>query len=487
MTTSDKNNENSFRNILKGTSIFGGVQIFNILISAVRLKFVAMILGPVGMGIAGLFNNASLTIQQFASLGLNLSIVKEIGHSKNDEKRLSKVLGAIKPLILISGLIGALICLLMPKTLSSFTFGDDKYTGGFILLSAAVFFSIVGTALMSVLQGLHAIKPLSRATIIGSFVGLTIGVPLYWLYGTEGIVPALIIIAVSTCVWYFISLRKVLNLPKSPWNKELHLPIVKSLIFMGLVLMSNDIFRNLANYIVNIFIRRQGSMEEVGFYQSCTTMTMQYSAIVFSAMAMDYLPRLATASHDNFKMCEVVNRQIEIVGLVIAPVASSVIFLAPWVIEIFQTEKFLSAVTLLRLMAMGIVVRALMYPLGYIVFTKDNKRLFFWMESVGANILTLCLACGGYKLMGLNGLGIAAIIDCSICLCVYILVNHKLYRYSISSSAGKIMSLVLLACLAMTAITFTLHGLTMIISATALLLTTSWFSVTSLLKRVQNS
>lgn len=487
MTTSDKNNENSFRNILKGTSIFGGVQIFNILISAVRLKFVAMILGPVGMGIAGLFNNASLTIQQFASLGLNLSIVKEIGHSKNDEKRLSKVLGAIKPLILISGLIGALICLLMPKTLSSFTFGDDKYTGGFILLSAAVFFSIVGTALMSVLQGLHAIKPLSRATIIGSFVGLTIGVPLYWLYGTEGIVPALIIIAVSTCVWYFISLRKVLNVPKSPWNKELHLPIVKSLIFMGLVLMSNDIFRNLANYIVNIFIRRQGSMEEVGFYQSCTTMTMQYSAIVFSAMAMDYLPRLATASHDNFKMCEVVNRQIEIVGLVIAPVASSVIFLAPWVIEIFQTEKFLSAVTLLRLMAMGIVVRALMYPLGYVVFTKDNKRLFFWMESVGANILTLCLACGGYKLMGLNGLGIAAIIDCSICLCVYILVNHKLYRYSISSSAGKIMSLVLLACLTMTAITFTLHGLTMIISATALLLTTSWFSVTSLLKRVQNS
>ena len=76
MNEKERKEENSFRNILKGTSIFGGVQVFNILISAVRIKFVAVILGPSGMGIAGLFNTASLTIQQFASLGLNLSIVK---------------------------------------------------------------------------------------------------------------------------------------------------------------------------------------------------------------------------------------------------------------------------------------------------------------------------------------------------------------------------------------------------------------------------
>lgn len=461
--------ENSFRNILKGTSIFGGVQVFNILISAVRLKFVAMILGPAGMGIAGLFNSASLTIQQFASLGLNLSVVKEIGHSKDNEDHLKDVLAAIKPLILMSAALGAFICLLFPGMLSSITFGDSNKTGGFLLLSAAVFFSIAGGAMMSVLQGLHAIKPLSKASIIGSTVGLTIGVPLYWFFNTDGIVPAMIVLALSTCIWYLISLRKVLKTKSASWQTEVHLPILKQVLFMGLILMSNDLFRNLVNFIINIFVRSHGGETEVGFFQSCNTMTSQYSAIVFTAMAMDYLPRLASAAGNDSKMCEVVNRQMETVGLLIAPVACAVIFFAPFVIEILQTEKFLVAVPLLRLLAMAVVVRALMYPLGYIVFAKDNKQLFFWMESIGANALTLTLTCVGYALLGLEGLGYAAIADCFICLCVYILVNRRLYGYRLSKDAAKITLAALFSAIIMTIVCFEMKGAAMIITASVLL------------------
>ncbi|HBC22142.1 MAG TPA: O-antigen translocase, partial [Porphyromonadaceae bacterium] len=47
--------ENTYKSILKGNSIFGGMQMFQILISLVRGKFVAMFLGPAGMGMASLF------------------------------------------------------------------------------------------------------------------------------------------------------------------------------------------------------------------------------------------------------------------------------------------------------------------------------------------------------------------------------------------------------------------------------------------------
>ena len=484
MTEAEKKEENSFRNILKGTSIFGGVQVFNILISAIRLKFVAVILGPAGMGVAGLYNTASLTIQQFASLGLNLSVVKEIGQSKEDDRRLSDVLSAIRPLIIISAMLGALICLLFPRLLSSITFGDYTHTPGFLLLAAAVFFSIAGGSLMSVLQGLHAIKPLSKATLIGSIVGLIVGVPLYWLFGTDGIVPAMVVLALSTCTWYFISLRKTLHVSASRWNPELHLPMLKKILTMGLVLMSNDIMRNLVNFLINIYVRSHGGMEEVGFFQSCNTMTSQYSAVVFTAMAMDYLPRLSAISGDNKRMCEVVNRQMEVVGLLIGPIACAVIFLAPWVIQILQSSKFLMAVPLLRLLALAVVVRALMYPLGYIVFAKDNRKLFFWMESIGANLLTLCLTCGGYTLFGLNGLGYAAITDCSICLCVYIIVNRKLYSFRMPVTSFKIMTFSILSSIAMTATCFVMQGTSMIITASLLLITVTIVSYRLLLKRL---
>lgn len=485
MNETEKKEENSFRNILKGTSIFGSVQVFNILISAIRLKFVAVFLGPSGMGVAGLFNTASLTIQQFASLGLNLAVVKEIGQSKGNESRLADVLAAIRPLILSSALLGAILCILFPGLLSQLTFGNPDYTKGFLLLSAAVFFSIAGSAIMSVLQGLHAIKSLSKASLIGSIVGLVVGVPLYWLLGTRGIVPAMIVLALSTFTWYYHSLRKALSVTATPWNREIHLPLLKKVLALGIILMSNDLFRNLVNYLINIYIRKHGGMDDVGFFQSCNTMTAQYSAIVFTAMAMDYLPRLSAVSNDNKKMCEVVNRQIEVIGLLIAPIACAVILFAPLVIQILQTDKFLSATPLLRLLALSVVVRALMYPLGYIVFAKDNRRLFFWMESVGANLLTLALSCGGFFLFGLNGIGFAAIADCMICLSIYLIVNRNLYKYRLSKKALAITLLSLASGLAMTAICFSLKGIPMLVTGSIFIVLLCIVSSKMLLNRIK--
>lgn len=51
---------------------------FQILLALIRGKFVAILLGPAGMGVAALYTTAANTLQQFASLGLNLAIVKEV-------------------------------------------------------------------------------------------------------------------------------------------------------------------------------------------------------------------------------------------------------------------------------------------------------------------------------------------------------------------------------------------------------------------------
>ncbi len=468
----EEKGENSFRSILKSSSVFGGIQVFNILVSAVRLKFVALILGPAGIGVAGLYNSLSLTLQQFASLGVNLAVVKETAASRGNTDSLRHILTAVRTLVMFLALAGALACLIFPGFLSQLTFGNDRYTGGLRLLSASVFFAVAGGATMSVLQGMHEVKRLSKASVIGSLVGLLVGVPMYWIWGTDGIVPAMVALSFATFAWYWWSLRQALDCSPAKWSSEVHIPILRRIVMMGLILMSNDLFRNLVNYIVNIYVRTRGGEVEVGLFSSCNTMTSQYSAIVFTAMAMDYLPRLSAVAGDNRRMCEVVNRQMEVVGLLICPVVCAVIFLAPWVIRLLQTSEFLAATPLLRLLALAVTVRALMYPLGYIVFAKDNRRLFFWMESVGANILTLTLTCAGYRFLGLDGLGIAAIADCIICMAVYILVNRHLYGYRMSARASLTSTASVAATIAMTAICFLSDGSTMIIMASSLLTAT---------------
>ena len=44
----------SYRNIFKATSLFGGVQVYQILIGIIKQKFVAVLLGTSGVGIQGL-------------------------------------------------------------------------------------------------------------------------------------------------------------------------------------------------------------------------------------------------------------------------------------------------------------------------------------------------------------------------------------------------------------------------------------------------
>ena len=53
----NESTETSHKTILKATGIFGFTQVFKIMIGVIGSKFVAVFLGPAGIGILGLLNN----------------------------------------------------------------------------------------------------------------------------------------------------------------------------------------------------------------------------------------------------------------------------------------------------------------------------------------------------------------------------------------------------------------------------------------------
>ena len=70
--------DDSYSHVLKYTGVFGGVQGLNVLIGLVRNKFVAMLLGPGGMGLVSLFNTTVQLISQATNLGIAVSAVRHI-------------------------------------------------------------------------------------------------------------------------------------------------------------------------------------------------------------------------------------------------------------------------------------------------------------------------------------------------------------------------------------------------------------------------
>ena len=63
---------------MKSTSITGGATIINILISIIRTKIVAILLGPAGIGIIGLFQSFVSTATAFSGLGIATAASREI-------------------------------------------------------------------------------------------------------------------------------------------------------------------------------------------------------------------------------------------------------------------------------------------------------------------------------------------------------------------------------------------------------------------------
>ena len=428
--------DNSYRNIMKRLSAFGGVQVFNILITLVRGKFVAMILGPEGMGVSSLFTTSANTVQGVASLGLNLSVVREVSAGKDNPERIAGILAAVKRLLLLTSLFGALICFALAPLLSQWTFGSSDYTYAFMALSLFVALTTASNGFLSLLQGLGEVKRLSKASLVGGLAGLFCGVPLYWFFGTHGIVPAMIVGALSMFLFYFISYRKSVNEGNGlhfKWNE--HKPIVKRLISLGLVLMLCQIVGYFTNYLINLFVRIFGSVDNVGLFQAANSITNQYVGVVFSALALDYFPRLSASGEDTGKMRGIVNRQAEIVSLVLTPLVLLLILTAPLIIRLLLTKEFLSVTPLMRWMGLGVLLQGVSFPLNYIYLARGNQKIYIWLEVVISHVVWIACSMAFYYWFGLIGLGVSLVVRTAIDIVICYCVNRHFYGFRYSGEA----------------------------------------------------
>ena len=419
--------ENQYRSMAKGTAMMGGVQVFNIIINLVRGKLVALFLGPQGMGVMSLLQSSGNMVQQISSCGLNLSSVREIANSVDNRNH---IISVIRKLLLLSGILGVIAIICLSTGLSYFSFGNADYKWYYIFLSVWVLFTTLANGELSILQGAHALKRLAVATLVGSCTGLFVGVPMFYLWGEKGIVPALIASSIALFIFYkYHSYRQFGNLSSYKVNLREEGSLIKKLISLGFIYMISALLGTITTYFINSFVRFSGTVDDVGLFQAANSLTNQYAGLVFTAMSMDFFPRLSAVSSDNNKVRDLVNNQTEIVVLIVAPIVSLIILFAPLIIKILLTNDFMVISPVIKLMAVGIFFKAVSYPMGYISFSKGDKKTFFWLEGVCGNALHLLLSVLFYYFWGVVGLGVAYGIGFFVYIFIYIFATQKLYGY----------------------------------------------------------
>ena len=160
----------SYKQILKATSIFGGAQFFNIIVNIIKTKFVAVLLGPSGVGVLGLFNSTLELIKSSTSLGLSSSAVRDVAsaNASGDIVAISAILKTLNRWLFFTGLFGSILTISLAHYLSLWTFGSDQYSLSFVWLSVVLFLSALSTGQLAALQGLQKISSIAKVAVFGS-------------------------------------------------------------------------------------------------------------------------------------------------------------------------------------------------------------------------------------------------------------------------------------------------------------------------------
>ncbi len=434
-------NTNKFSSVLKGTALFGGVQIVTIFVNLVRGKFIALLLGPVGVGIMAIFTNAVNLIQQSTALGINLSGVRDISSAKNSNpKVLSKIILVFRKLSVATAVVGAIATCVLSGFLSELSFKTTAYMTSFMFLSILVFFATLTNSEVAIMQGVRSLRQLAFSSLIGAVTGLLISVPFYFFWGQNGIVPAMVIPSIITFIVHRYHTRKLNLIPVKVGRSEL-VALSKGMIALGLSSMLTGSLGNLTNYSFNNFITNWGAIRDLGIYQGASSITNQYVAVLFSAMAADYFPRLSAVADDIGKVNDVVNTQLNVLILIVSPLLVLMLITAPILIRILLSSEFTDCIPLIKWMAFGLFFKVLSYPLGYMSFAKGDKKLFLFLEGFIVNLFVLSINIAMYFSFGVRGLGASFLLIYILYLSVIFSIVRNRYGYKVDKGLYKIVAI----------------------------------------------
>jgi PST family polysaccharide transporter len=397
----------NYRTILKATSLIGGSSFINILIGMLRTKFVALLLGPSGIGLMGMFGTITGTIGSISSMGLTTSGVRQIAESygADDEDRIARTVKTLRRTVLLTGTLGMLITIGGCVWWSKLTFGTTEHAFAIALLGFTILLEAVSIGQSCILQGTRRIADIAKINVIGAITGTLISIPCFYLWGMDGIVPSLLLCSTARMITCWSFARRVAI-------KKIHLPWresrveVAQLFTFGLPIMLSGIGGALTAYVIRLILTQQFGIEGIGSYLAAFGLSGALVNFVLSAMGTDYYPRLVAAASDKKKIATEVNTQTEIGLLLAVPGLAATLIFAPIIIDIFYSNKFDGAADILRWLVFGIFGQIVLWPLGYVILAMGKSKITLWAEALN-DIVYISLIWFCINQWGLSGAGIA--------------------------------------------------------------------------------
>ncbi len=411
--------------VLKACGIFGGTQSVGILCSIVRSKLVALWLGPAGFGLFAIFNSALDLISQLSSMGLRSSAVRDVAANADSESHLQRVIVAVNRWGWALGLIGSFATMALSPLLSRWTFGSGDYTWAYLLLSAAVLFNALTGVNLAILQGLSRLKRLAKASMWGSIAGLAVSVPMFYYLRLDSVLPSIIVYSAVALLFAFAYRERSERVAPRQTAGETW-TIGRQFITLGFFITLSDVLNQASVYVFLAWLNNHAGEEVVGYYQAGNTLFNRYVGMIFTAISMEYYPRLASVARQPRRESVFASHEIKVALMVLVPVIALFAAAAPLIVNILYMPDFQVIVPFVTIAIVGTTLRAVSWCLAMVILCRGDGRIFLLTEGSSAVVFVL-LNVAGYSLWGLMGLGVSYVCWYVIYLATVAVVYRRRY------------------------------------------------------------
>ena len=374
----------SHRQILKSSSIIGGASVINILIGLFKIKVVALLLGPAGIGLIGLLQNVMAMTSSVAAMGIGTAGTRQVAeaNAEDDQQAITTARRALLLGAMLLAILGGLLVWMFREQLAIHLLDDGSKSAWVGWLALGVVLSVASESQTALLNGMRKIVELAKVRIYSALLATILGIAALWILQERGLAFFVISVPIATFVLghvYVSRLPKITveHTPVSALKKQW-----KALLQLGFAFMVAGLAVTLGQLAVRTLVQNKLGSVELGLFQAAWTVSMTYIGFVLVAMGADYYPRLTGVIKDQTATIRLVNEQTEIALLLAGPVFLSMLTLAPWVLTLLYSSDFVSAAQILRWQILGDILKVISWPVGFIVLASSASKTFLLFESI---------------------------------------------------------------------------------------------------------
>ncbi len=432
------------KTIFKNTGLFGVSQFVKLFVSVFTNKAAALFLGPAGIGVIGLLQNVLNLILAITNFGISESSVREVALIDKDAQKSQRLIKIIYKWAFATGVLGALVFIVFSKQINTVVFNGEVSLYWIQILGLYFIFTSLTSIKLAVLKAKKQVGVIVKFNICLAVVSAITACLFYYFLGLKGIIPTVIAIAFSG---FLISkyLSRTIRVTEQDISFKHAIKEGMPMAKIGVMLSLSMVFGQLCFYGIRWYLKSYHSTEIVGIYQVSSNVLVGYIGLVFVTMTNDYYPRLCNYENNTNKFNTLVNDQTELALLLVVPAVMVLYLIAPFLVTALYTEEFIEVLDVLKIGLFGVVLKAIVWPIGFIPLIKGNKRLFLKQNLLGDG-LNIFFSILFFKYFGLLGLGLAMVGMFTIAGCYNYYVAYKLYNFRFRGDTIKLMVIALIVC-----------------------------------------